>query len=113
MAIQVECLSLIIPISTIEKKYPGGWHQFRMDRDIDDEESLRVCSDGELFRTGAMNPMELQFQIDDLKRHGFKGLIKLKGNQSWKDFCVFDSFQGPSQCEWLRFNSAEGTVCLK
>ena len=57
MAIKLEFYDLIVPIKTIQKKYPGGWKQCLKDHDGDI--GGRVWYDEHLFRDGAMSPNDI------------------------------------------------------
>jgi hypothetical protein len=95
MAIALEFLDLIVPISKIREKYPGGWEACR--RDHENLIGGRVWFDGHLFRDGAMNPRDIQLMVQRWKELGFE-TIKLKdGQQVWKDICVVEGlFGGPT-----------------
>ena len=57
MAIKLEFFDIIIPIKTIQKKYPGGWNQCLKDHDGDI--GGRGWYDEHLFRDGAMSPNDI------------------------------------------------------
>lgn len=109
MAIPVECWNLILPVSVIEKKYPGGWVQCREDFGCD-EPGSGCWTDGELFRLGAMNPIELALLESDFKHHGFKSSCT-RGKKKWtEDMCSFNSTHGPDSCDWLSFDELSSSV---
>lgn len=103
MAIQLEFINLIVPIQTIEAKYPGGWSKC-----LDDHRYAlwgRVWHDQHLFRDGAMNSMDME---DLVRRWTSIGFIETEGEgdrKSWKDFCVTAQVFGSQHpCSWLTVN---------
>ena len=109
LAVQIEFLNMIIPIAVIDKKYLGGWEQYRKDNGFSATESDDF-SDGELHRLGAMDEFSLQLIVSEWKSRGLKGFVGSGEKKTWKDYCLFDSFTGPSHCDWLSFDAKEGTV---
>lgn len=94
MAVQLECINLIIPIKTIEKKYAGGWKQFLAER----EPLIGAWYDDYLFRTGAMNQMDIYFLLEHSRKMGFETHTETPVFK-WLDVCVVN----PSNlaCDWL------------
>lgn len=113
MFIQCEFIDLIIPISNIEKVYPGGFEKFKSDNIVGFEG--RYQHDEFLFRDGAMNQMDIQFLMEYWKKLGLKGIVKSGINQKWKDFCIIQSmFDGPTlPCDWINFDPETRTVSYK
>lgn len=102
MAIALEFIDFIVPISVIREKYPGGWAQC-----LKDHERLiggRVWFDDHLFRDGAMNPNDIAALVEEWKALGFQPVAERDGQQVWQDCCVVESmFGGPTlPCEWLQ-----------
>ena len=104
MAIQLECISFIIPIKTIKEKYPGSWAQC-----LEDHKNLiggRVWYDDHLFRDGAMNPMDIGTLVDEWTTLGFwthyeQGETPTK----WIDVCVVESIFGTTlPCDWIELD---------
>lgn len=97
MAIQLECINLIIPIKTIEEKYSGGWQQF-----LSNYGDIGTWYDEHLFRVGAMNPMDIHLMLEKFENLGF---TLYKGNsknpKKWVDVCVVPS---SVPCDWLDIN---------
>src|SRR5690606_41785357 len=56
MAVLIDFFNIIVPIKTIESKYPGGWNACLNDH----KNALghTVWHDGHLFRDGAMNSID-------------------------------------------------------
>jgi len=113
MAILCEFIDLIIPISNINKVYPGGFEKFKSDN-IDGFDG-RYQYDEFLFRDGAMNSIDIKFLVDQWEKLGLQGIAKSTGKQIWKDFCVVESmFGGPTlPCEWINFDPETRTVSYK
>lgn len=101
MAIRLEFIDFIVPISTIRSKYPGGW-----DKCLADHANLiggRVWYDEHLFRDGAMNPCDIRFLVDEWEARGLTPMAEVDGQRIWQDVCVVESmFGGPTlPCNWL------------
>ncbi len=108
MAMKLEFINLIIPISNIERVYNGGFAQFKNERI--ELFNGRYWHDEYLFRDGAMNQMDMQFIIDEWEKLGLKGIVKSGGKKKWKDFCVV-TFDGPTlPCDWIIFNRPTNSV---
>lgn len=106
MAIQLECINVIIPLSVLRKcsaienieqflnetAYPGSgcWH------------------DGHLYREGAMNPMDAALIVEKWKLMGLK-ITKGRGvDKVWHEICVVDTFSGPTlPCSWLHYDGEQ------
>lgn len=109
MAITTEFIDFIVPIKTIKDKYPGGWKQCLKDHDY----SIGRCVwyDEHLFRTGAMNPMDIEHLVKEWQKMGFNTHDEnTEGNPiKWIDICVSSMLTGPTlECDWLAFDR---TVC--
>lgn len=109
MAIQLECINVIIPLSVLSKcsaienldqflketAYPGSgcWH------------------DEQLYREGAMNPMDAALIVEKWKTMGLR-ITKGRGvNKNWNELCVVDTFSGPTlPCSWLKYDSERQLV---
>jgi ADP-ribosylglycohydrolase len=109
MSVYLEYINFIVPIDTIEKKYPGGWRQCRRDY------SMAISRQGawydeNLFRLGAMNPGDIERCAREWEEMGFR----LTGNDGrgkfWKDCCVVGS---TLPCDWLTVDSKKFLAHLK
>ena len=112
MAVRLDCIDLIVPIATIEAKYPGGWAQC-----LDDHREAigrRVWYDEHLFRDGAMSPFDMQLKLDEWAAIGFQLYGKRMGKRIWKDVCVVDGLaDGPTlPCPWLQVDMAQQCALL-
>lgn len=113
MAIMTEFINFIVPIKTIEEKYPGGWFQCK--EDYADVMWGRVWHDQHLFRDGAMNPMDMKNIAEEWEGKGFILFEDIDGKKNWKDVCVYEGMLGGTTlpCSWLEENRKNRTVALK
>ncbi len=112
MAIQLEFISLIVPIEKIEQHYSGGFDSFK--RKHIDSFGGRFWHDDYLFRDGAMNSMDIQMMIDDWQKLGLKPTQYNDGQQYWEDLCIVSSFSGLTlPCLWLEQDLIDNSVYLK
>ncbi|AJE03578.1 hypothetical protein [Geobacter pickeringii] len=97
MAIVLECINVIIPIATIiEHIGLDGFQQHLGQND---------CHDDYLYRTGAMNQIDVQLIIEHWQKLGLKPTGKRDGELYWKDLCVVYSSQGSTRpCNWLEYD---------
>jgi len=107
MSVQLECINLIVPIKTIEEKYPGGWQKCLAD--YESQIGSSVWFDEHLFREGAMNSFDIHLMLEHWKELGFKTHIGGKNIKKWVDICVVEVMLGDERvpCSWLE---AEGHV---
>ena len=101
MAIQLEFINLIVPIKTIKKKYPGGWEQC-----LSDHKNLiggRVWYDDNLFRDGAMSPVDMRHLVHKWVRRGFHAWDDGDNPGKWVDVCVVEAMFGGTTlpCDWI------------
>jgi hypothetical protein len=108
MALQLEGISVVIPLSKIYEVYEGGKEAFWLDNHPSESE----C-DGELIRMSFSNSIDVKVMIEDWKRRGLKPTRKLKGKIFWQDLCVVNFFSGPTlPCDWLDYDSESGVARL-
>jgi len=101
---------MIIPITVIEKKYPGGWKQYQHDNEFNAAESDDNFTDGELLRLGAMNSFSIYLIVSEWEDLGLKGYVRAGKKKKWRDFCLCNAFDGPVDCDWLAFDATERKV---
>jgi hypothetical protein len=95
MAVLVEAISVIIPVTAIHQKYPGGWEAFK--RIIPNQ---TMCADNELVRVGFMTPDDVEAFVSRLQK---AGLEFLKDGEAI-DIAVADQMRGlTSKCRWAEF----------
>ncbi len=105
MPIQLEGISVIIPIEKIEKFYPGGFEKYKKNRGLT-HDLKEVVFDDYIVRESAANPMDVNLIIDRWKELGLKVISGRGRNKKWKDICVVDLFRGPTlPCDWISFNN--------
>lgn len=101
MAIALEFIDFIVPISVIRAKYPSGWQKY-----LDDHRHLiggRVWYDEHLLRDGAMNPSDIESLVEEWAALGFQLTEEIDGQKVGRDACVVESMFGGTTlpCEWL------------
>jgi uncharacterized protein (TIGR02452 family) len=113
MSIKLEFISLIIPLTIVEKYYPGGLEAYKKDHEsIFKPENYNVWFDDELVKEGAMNPWDMESKVKAWKACGVK--TSSDGDKKWENVCVVDMFAGPTlPCDWLSVNNDDCTVSLK
>ena len=94
MAIGISFINLIIPIENIEKKYLGGFEQYKSERDY-------ISHDDFLVRIGTMNPWDMETLCKEHEDFGLVGVVEKDGIKQWQDFCVVE-WRPTLPCEWLR-----------
>ena len=98
MAVLIEGISVLVRVSMISAKYPGGSDAFRQV-----VRNSTYCADGELARVGFMTPMDTERFVKQLQQLGFVHL----NDESAADIVVVDQVQGPlSACSWVEFGHA-------
>lgn len=95
MAIRTSFIHLIIPIENINKKYPGGFKQYRLDSEH------RIEYDNYLVMKGAMSPWDMESLVKECEDFGLVGVVKKDGIEQWQDFCVVEG-RPTLPCEWIR-----------
>ena len=113
MAIQMEFIDVVIPITTIKEKYAGGLEQC-----LEDYKNLigeRVWCDEHLFRDGAMNGRDAEEIVRHWKSIGFDVHEEVDGKPSkWKDVCVHEMIWGATlDCDWLERDLKTRSLYLK
>jgi hypothetical protein len=93
MAVLIEAISVVLSVSAIQNKFPGGWDKFK--------ESIRnqtLCCDNEVARVGFMDPSDVENFIESVcSEH----LTFIKNERSI-DLAVFDQQRGlTTECDWL------------
>jgi len=109
VAVFIEFINVVVPVSVLEEKYTGG-----LDGYVQDHGRSTYCCDGHLTRVGFMAPPLVGEFIEELEQ---KGLQPLEGKR-WKDVAVVDQlFRRPTApCDWIHVGVApDGRVfaCLK
>ena len=94
MSVLVEAISVVIRLTTLRAKYPGGVQAYR-----EDCPNNTYCADTHLSRVGFMVPDDVGAFIDRLERHG---IVHVNGDAS-VDIVVIDQMSGPTSfCDWVQ-----------
>ena len=113
MAVRCEFIDIIVPISNIDRAYPGGFAAFR--RDNARLFGGRLWHDKHLLRDGAMSPADAQEAVQFWESRGLQPSWNQNGKTVWKDLCVVEhTFGGPTlPCDWIVFDANRQCVYLK
>ncbi len=96
MAIELEFISLIIPITNIDRIYPGGFKQYQIDR-----AGYYICDDS-LVKEGAMSPWDMEDLVEKWETMGLQPFREINGERQWGDLCVVDYLSGLTlNCDWI------------
>jgi hypothetical protein len=99
MAVLVEAISVIVRVSAIRDRFPGGWTAF-----AEAVPNKTLCCDDELARVGFMTPYDCRAFVDSLAS---AGIVFLKDGQS-QDIVVADQMRGFTvPCDWADFGRIE------
>ena len=99
MAVDLECINLIIPVRRVAAVWRGGFTAFWREHGGNG----RLWHDGRLLRDGAMNPYDMLSLLDFWEQ---RGLVHLRGGERGReavDLCVVDTLGGQlsGRCAWL------------
>ena len=94
MAVLIEALSVVVPVSVLEEKYPGGLEAY--ERDCPNQ---TFCCDGKLTRVGFMTPDDVGAFVMGLQQKGLEPF----GDNCWNDVAVVDqrTHSTTVPCDWL------------
>jgi len=113
MAISVTFLSVIIPITNVEKctKVGGLAGILKKQKEL---MGKRVRVDEFLYKDGAMSPADIETIVNFWQDQGLVSTEIKDGKQVWKDLCVVDMASGPTlSCDWLKYDKETFTVRMK
>jgi hypothetical protein len=114
MAVALEFINFIVPISSIRQKYPGGWQ--RCLEDHGEVLGATVWHDAHLFRDGAMNGRDIEAIAKYWQSLGFKLRIKKRAAAlQWADLCVVSAFAAAPTlpCPWIEIDATRQCAFLK
>lgn len=101
MAIALEFIDFVVPITLIREKYLAGWPQCVKDYEV----LIGGCAwfDEHLLRDGAMNPDDIESLIDEWTGFGFEPTVVVDVQRVWKDCCAVESMLGGTALpsDWL------------
>ena len=81
MAVFIEYINVVAPVSVIEERYPGGMAAYKADCP-----NRTFCCDGHLTRIGFMGPPEVGEFLNRLIGLG----LQPQEGKAWKDVAVVD-----------------------
>lgn len=112
MAIRLQFINLIIPVSTLERVLAPDESGFL--RSQDPLLGEMVWRDAYLCRVeGAMNWGDVDEMAARWEARGLQGLVGASPRQWWKDFAICASRRGPTfPCDWLIYDAADDCVFL-
>lgn len=112
MAIRLQFINLIVPVSTLERVLAPEESGLLHPRDPLQLEM--VWRDAYLCRVdGAMNWADVDEMVDRWEARGLQGLVGVSPQQWWKDFAICASGRGPTfPCDWLVYDAADNCVSL-
>jgi hypothetical protein len=95
VAVLIEAISVVVRLSDVKEKYPGGWEQFVRDTPQD-----MLCADSHVARVGFLEMAEAQAFVNSLTTHGLA--FQTDGHSA--DIAVVDQATGPTTpVDWLEF----------
>lgn len=93
MSVLIEALSVVVPVSILEEKFPGGSHTYAAA-----SPNATYCRDDHLTRIGFMAPADVARFIGNLEALGL--IFVVEG--AARDIAVVDQFTGPTvRCPWF------------
>ena len=103
MSVLIEAISVVVRVSTLEARYPGGVAAYEADCP-----NGTFCSDAHLTRVGFMTPVDVRAFVEALTSHF--DLTFFTPNDGFVDAAVVDQRSGPTaRCSWIEFeHGSEG-----
>ena len=93
MSVLAEAISVVVQLSTLNTKYPGGADQYQRDC-----LNNSYCADQYLARVGFMTPADVKQFVAHLEN---SGMVFVRDGRV-VDIAVVDQFQGlTAPCDWL------------
>lgn len=101
MAIEMQCISVVVPKSAILASYPGGLARYEADCP-----NRTFLQDNHLTRVGFMDPGDVGVFVKQLEQ---RGLRFLDSKDTAIDIVVIDMIGGPTvPCDWIEFATGQG-----
>lgn len=95
MPVLIEAISVVVQVSAIHSRYPGGWDAF-----VAAAPNATLCADNEIARIGFMAPGDAKSFVNHLEQNG---LVFLREGAA-QDLAVVDQHRGLAvTCDWLDF----------
>jgi hypothetical protein len=99
MSVKIQFFTFVIPLTNIEKYYPGGLVTFRKE-----QKGLYPEYDDYLYKTSVMNAMDLDDVVQFWESLGAIAIVEENGVKMWKDFCIVEVIERSAYpCDWLVF----------
>jgi hypothetical protein len=107
MGLKLEFFSVIIPVENLRRVLAPEEVEEMLARPL-----MNCWHDGELYRDGAMNPLDVDDMVRDWESRGLEPFTRTEdGQKAWKDLCVVDYRDGPTfPCAWLEFDAGHHLV---
>ena len=102
MAVQIEFLNLIIPISKINEFYPGGIEAYKYDNK--NYIGRRIIFDDFIVRDGAMDPLSPKKITKEWMELGLEPTTGEGDDMKFKDLCIVECSlisHSTLPCDWL------------
>ena len=113
MAIQVQFITLVIPIEQIDASAEPGGFVGLLEREAADDGN-RFWHDDHLYAIAFMNPLETQRAMKHWETRGLVDRTSTDESRRWKDLCVVDYYHGPTlACDWLAWDAATHSVWMR
>jgi hypothetical protein len=101
VAVLAECLNVIVPVGTLEERYPGGVKGYELSCP-----NQTFCRDQHLTRVGFMSPADLERFVASITT---STALTLRDEGGFVDIAVVDMIGGPTApCSWLEFDDLDG-----
>jgi len=101
LAVELEFISIAIPIANVDRVYPGGFEGYKTDWE---RPFGRALHDEHLLVISVMNPMDAQWVVDTWEEWGLEPFGEVEGEKAWKDLCIVDYIRGPTlPCDWIEY----------
>lgn len=105
MAVLCEAISVLVPKSVVNERYPGGITEYKLA-----VPNNTYCSDGQLTRVGFMHSNDVIEWVGQLTDAGLVFIAETSGTAAQAiDIVVVDQLTGPTcPCSWLTTVVEEG-----
>ena len=109
MAVFIQFINVLVPVSVLNEKYPDG-----LDGYIRDHGRGTFCCDGRLTRVGFMSPVDAEQFLIGLENQG----LTLMEGDAWKDIAIVaqPSPRATAGCSWIavgRMLEGPDFACLR
>lgn len=101
MAIELDCASVIVPIDSLEARYPGGVAAYR-----DDCPNNSYLQDEHLTRVGFMSTTEAVRYLGQVASKG----LRVTDDPSASDVVLINGRDSNPTCIWLEYGGHGGAV---